>query len=94
MILLKNGEVYTFGSNIYGQLGVGDLMAHAGPVHVDLSCAATQVAAGNNHTVILTAKGDVYTFGAYHVGKYSIYIIVQFDRLSLYIHCSICSLTI
>lgn len=67
MILLKNGEVYTFGSNIYGQLGVGDLIAHAGPVHVKLSSAATQVAAGSNHTVVLTAKGEVYTFGAYQV---------------------------
>lgn len=67
MVLLQNGEVYTFGSNIYGQLGVGDLVAHAGPVHVKLSGIITQVAAGSNHTVVLTSKGEVFTFGAYQV---------------------------
>lgn len=67
VVLLQNGEVYTFGSNIYGQLGVGDLVAHAGPVHVKLPGIATQVAAGSNHTVVLTSKGEVFTFGAYQV---------------------------
>ncbi|XP_076287336.1 MYC binding protein highwire isoform X6 [Lasioglossum baleicum] len=69
VILLQNGEVYTFGSNVYGQLGVGDLVAHAGPVQVKISGIATQVAAGSNHTVVLTSKGEVYTFGAYQKGQ-------------------------
>lgn len=69
VLLLQNGEVYTFGSNIYGQLGVGDLVVHAGPVHVKLPIIAIQVAAGSNHTVILTSKGEVYTFGAYQKGQ-------------------------
>ncbi|RLU27103.1 hypothetical protein DMN91_000902 [Ooceraea biroi] len=69
VLLLQNGEVYTFGSNIYGQLGVGDLVVHAGPVQVKLPTIATQVAAGSNHTVILTSKGEVYTFGAYQKGQ-------------------------
>lgn len=67
VVLLQNGEVYTFGSNIYGQLGVGDLIAHVGPVPVKLPGIATQVAAGSNHTVVLTSKGEVFTFGAYQV---------------------------
>lgn len=67
MILLQNGEVYTFGSNIYGQLGVGDIAAHAGLLHVKLSGIATQVAAGSNHTAVLTSKGEVYIFGSYQV---------------------------
>lgn len=69
VLLLQNGEVYTFGSNVYGQLGVGDLVAHAGPVQVKLPTIATQIAAGSNHTVILTSKGEVYTFGAYQKGQ-------------------------
>ena len=66
--LLQNGEVYTFGSNIYGQLGVGNLIAHAGPMQVKIPGTATQVAAGSNHTAVLTSKGEVYTFGAYQKG--------------------------
>ncbi|KAK0177732.1 hypothetical protein PV328_001750 [Microctonus aethiopoides] len=69
VVLLQNGEVYSFGSNIYGQLGVGDLIAHAGPVQVKLPTTAIQIATGSNHTVILTSKGDVYTFGAYQKGQ-------------------------
>lgn len=67
VILLKNGHVYTFGSNIHGQLGAGNLFAHAGLVHVKLPIAASHVAAGSNHTVILTVNGEVYTFGSYQV---------------------------
>ncbi|XP_063987126.1 E3 ubiquitin-protein ligase MYCBP2 isoform X2 [Diachasmimorpha longicaudata] len=69
VILLQNGEVWSFGSNLYGQLGVGDLVAHAGPVQVKIPTAATQVVAGSNHTVVLTNKGEVYTFGAYQKGQ-------------------------
>lgn len=68
--LLQSGEVYTFGSNIYGQLGVGNLVAHAGPVQVKIPGTAVQVAAGSNHTVVLTGKGEVYTFGAYQKGEF------------------------
>ncbi|KAJ8666974.1 hypothetical protein QAD02_008636, partial [Eretmocerus hayati] len=67
--LLQSGEVFTFGSNIYGQLGVGNLLAHSGPVQVKIPGSAIQVAAGSNHTVVLTSKGEVYTFGAHQKGQ-------------------------
>ncbi|XP_058809373.1 E3 ubiquitin-protein ligase MYCBP2-like [Phymastichus coffea] len=69
VVLLQNGEVYSFGSNIYGQLGVGNLIAHAGPMHVKIPGVAMQIAAGSNHTVVLTTKGEVYTFGAFQKGQ-------------------------
>lgn len=34
-----------------------------------MPCAALHVAAGSNHTVILTAKGEVYTFGNNQKGQ-------------------------
>ncbi|KAL1456648.1 hypothetical protein WDU94_001361, partial [Cyamophila willieti] len=63
VVLLQNGDVFTFGSNSYGQLGVGDMMLRGGPVHIKLNVPVVQIAAGSYHTVVLTCKGDVYTFG-------------------------------
>lgn len=34
-----------------------------------LPCSAIHIAAGSNHTVILTSKGEVYTFGNYQKGQ-------------------------
>lgn len=65
VLLLQNGMVYTFGSNQYGQLGSGDIVALTGPQLVRVS--ATHIAAGSNHTVVLTNRGEVLTFGNYVV---------------------------
>ncbi|XP_068159965.1 LOW QUALITY PROTEIN: E3 ubiquitin-protein ligase highwire [Drosophila tropicalis] len=69
VVLTLAGEVFTFGSNQYGQLGSGDLQPVSGPVRVHVQGAISQVAAGSNHTVLLTHKGMVYTFGNYQKGQ-------------------------
>nr|XP_032288913.1 E3 ubiquitin-protein ligase highwire [Drosophila virilis] len=69
VVLTLAGEVFTFGSNQYGQLGSGDLQAVTGPIRVQVQGAISQVAAGSNHTVLLTHKGIVYTFGNYQKGQ-------------------------
>lgn len=69
VVLTLAGEVFTFGSNQYGQLGTGDLQAVNGPVQVKVHGAISQVAAGSNHTVLMTHKGMVYTFGNYQKGQ-------------------------
>lgn len=76
VVLTQSGEVYTFGSNSYGQLGVGDIMIRGGPVLVNISVPVSHVAAGSNHTVILTMKGEVYTFGSHQVSHTLIIIII------------------
>lgn len=68
-VLTAAGEVYTFGSNQYGQLGTGDLQPISAPVQVKISGVASQIAAGSNHTVILSSKGLVFTFGNYQKGQ-------------------------
>ncbi|KAK9703659.1 PHR domain [Popillia japonica] len=69
VLLLQNGQVYSFGSNQYGQLGCGDILAKANIQLVKLPCSAVHIAAGSNHTVVLTSKGEVYTFGNYQKGQ-------------------------
>ena len=67
VVLTQSGDVYTFGNNSYGQLGVGDIMIRGGPVLVNIPAPVSHVAAGSNHTVILTMKGEIYTFGSHQV---------------------------
>lgn len=69
VVLTAVGEVFTFGSNQYGQLGTGDLQPVTSPVIVKIPVVASQVAAGSNHTVILSSKGVVYTFGNFQKGQ-------------------------
>ncbi|XP_074033015.1 MYC binding protein highwire isoform X2 [Leptinotarsa decemlineata] len=69
LLLLQNGQVYTFGSNLYGQLGCGDILTKNGIQLVRLPCSAVHVAAGSNHSVVLTSKGEVYTFGNAQKGQ-------------------------
>lgn len=69
VVLTLAGEVFTFGSNQYGQLGTGDLQPVNGPVKVNVQGAISQVSAGSNHTVLMTYKGMVYTFGNYQKGQ-------------------------
>jgi RCR-type E3 ubiquitin transferase len=66
VMLTKNGEVYTCGSNLYGQLGLGNTTLHRGIVKLQVPLAR-QIAAGSQHTVILTKSGEVYTLGSNNV---------------------------
>ncbi|XP_013400127.1 E3 ubiquitin-protein ligase MYCBP2 [Lingula anatina] len=67
--LLENGDVYTWGSNNYGQLGQGDTIIRGVPTRVKLPTTIVQVAAGSHHTVALTTNGQVYTWGNYQKGQ-------------------------
>ncbi|ETN59376.1 E3 ubiquitin-protein ligase highwire [Anopheles darlingi] len=74
LVLTSTGEVFSFGSNQYGQLGTGDLQAPAGgrPYLIRFPSGAgtiVSVAAGSNHSVVLTSRGAVYTFGNFHKGQ-------------------------
>lgn len=58
------GVVLTCGEGDVGQLGLGeDVMEKARPALVALPDKVVQVAAGGMHTLCLTTKGEVYSFG-------------------------------
>ncbi|PIK49702.1 putative E3 ubiquitin-protein ligase MYCBP2 [Apostichopus japonicus] len=69
VILLENGEVYTFGSNSYGQLGLGDTGNRISPVNIPVAAKIKQVAAGSYHTLLLTENGNVLSFGRCQKGQ-------------------------
>lgn len=70
---MENGEVYTFGSNSSGQLGISE-ENHVGPVKANLPPVIVEIAAGSNHTVALTATGEVYTFGNNSVSHWNTFL--------------------
>ncbi len=73
VLLSEDGTVFTFGRNILGQLGHGDRENRLVPVlieHEHLSGhTIVEIAAGANHTVLLSEDGTVFTFGANLSGR-------------------------
>lgn len=71
VVVCANGEAYTWGSNSYGQLGVGDLLSRGAPSMPRLppSVRVVQVAAGSNHTIFLTSNGQIYSCGDFQKGQ-------------------------
>ncbi|KAK9908199.1 hypothetical protein WJX75_004163 [Coccomyxa subellipsoidea] len=67
VVLAEGGTVYSWGSNLQGQLGYGtsDSASNAVPRIVEAmkGKAIKAVAAAKRHTVVLTVDGDVYTWG-------------------------------
>ncbi len=61
--LTNDGEVYTWGYNIYGELGIGNTQNSAIPTKVDLPNKITSVMAWEERTVALDENGDVYVWG-------------------------------
>jgi alpha-tubulin suppressor-like RCC1 family protein len=69
LVLLDSGEVYAWGGNDSGQLGLGDLLFRSAPAKVNLPGLAVAVAAGKFHSVALLEDGRVFTWGANNLGQ-------------------------
>jgi len=64
LVLLINGTLFAFGSNSYGQLGVGTTTDSSVPIHVLLIGAlASTVTAGGYHSLSILQNGSIVTFG-------------------------------
>nr|XP_033805293.1 E3 ubiquitin-protein ligase MYCBP2 isoform X3 [Geotrypetes seraphini] len=70
VVLMENGDVYTFGYGQHGQLGHGDVNSRGCPTLVQaLPSPSLQVTAGSNHTAVLLMDGQVFTFGSFSKGQ-------------------------
>jgi len=63
MALTASGEVWTWGDNSYGELGLGDNMARFWPVKIPNFTNITQISAGDFHCLALRQDGHVYAWG-------------------------------
>lgn len=66
---IKNGELYTFGQNSFGQLGVGDNNTRLSPVKIGSKSDWIAVAAANYHSLALDSSGNLYSFGKNDFGQ-------------------------
>jgi len=69
LALSKSGELWAWGSNEFGQLGLGDTTDHQQPQKSPFvrklfkNCAIRQIAAGGFHSLALTDSGQVWSWG-------------------------------
>jgi len=68
MAVTAVGHAWTCGGNVYGQLGVGDTANRLGFTRVDAGqlggARIVMAACGSSHSVMVSAEGGVWTFGA------------------------------
>jgi alpha-tubulin suppressor-like RCC1 family protein len=66
LALANNGQLYAWGFNAFGQLGVGSNSTVLGPTLVRFPAgvtAWTAIAAGTNHSLALANDGNIYAWG-------------------------------
>ena len=71
LALTAAGQVYAWGANLFGQLGTGSRSNADSPVLVSMpgGVTVTAIAAGGDHSLALTASGQVYGWGANTYGQ-------------------------
>jgi alpha-tubulin suppressor-like RCC1 family protein len=69
--LSKSGEVYTWGLNRWGQLGLGGVSLKYCPIKIDLP-PVKKISSGNFHSMALTTSNEVYVWGNNEKGQIGI----------------------
>ena len=69
MILDNDGQIYTFGNNYYGQLGLGDNTDRNTYILIPDIHNIIAISGSRFHSMILNNIGQIYTFGGNHYGQ-------------------------
>jgi Regulator of chromosome condensation (RCC1) repeat len=70
LTLVKDGTVFSFGANEFGQLGHHNFSSFAPPSPTaDISLRAVAVRSGRNHSCVVTETGKVYCIGLGDAGQ-------------------------
>ncbi|CAG8620419.1 31715_t:CDS:2, partial [Racocetra persica] len=74
LALTQAGQVFSWGSGRYGQLGHGDTKSLDKPKVIEFfeGLKVVQIACGGWHSAVITDSGDLYTFGWNHSGRLGI----------------------
>jgi hypothetical protein len=72
MALTDKGDVYIWGNNEYGQLGLGTYIQQNTPIKLDLPSKTRDVACGGSFGVALSVDGYVHVFGINGAGQLGI----------------------
>lgn len=65
LVLLENGDLYTFGSNSYGELGLGDTEDRSFPTKVEALSGVAKIvdATYGAYSLLQLENGELYNFG-------------------------------
>lgn len=71
LVMTIGGNVFAWGENSHGQLGLGDTTNRLRPEQIKTlkSMGATKIAAGKNHSLVITQVGLLVTFGSNNHGQ-------------------------
>jgi E3 ubiquitin-protein ligase HERC4 len=75
MALTECGHVYSWGSNYYGQLGIGNIVKSNEPKFVEVigenkcNVFIEKISCGSEHSLLLSSDGNIYAFGRNKSGE-------------------------
>jgi alpha-tubulin suppressor-like RCC1 family protein len=68
LLLTETGRVLSFGQGFFGNLGIGNERNRSSPVFIEAEELKNQkvirIAAGSSHSLLLTDRGNIYSFGS------------------------------
>lgn len=68
-LALRDGKLYAWGDNTYGQIGDGTETSRSRPVPVPLPVDVVDVAGGRDHTLAVGADGSLWAWGRNDYGQ-------------------------